>query len=104
MPPKKKKGAVKDNSLESIDQLIKANLEIDALNRELAVKNDIIMRLQNSNKEQTIHIQFLEEKIKKKNVDQFDLTSDMSRQYKTMQSELLSRSKQLEIKNQSYLK
>ena len=50
---------------------------------------------------QNLRIQGLEEKMEKKNIDQFDLTSDMSRQYKLMQSELLTRTRNLETQNNS---
>ena len=45
---------------------------------------------------QTVRIHGLEELFTKKNKDQIDLTSDMSRQYKSMQSELLTKARQLE--------
>jgi hypothetical protein len=57
------------------------------------------MRLQSQIQQQTVRIQGLEEKFTKKNTDQMDLTSDMSRQYKSMQSELLIRTRQLETQN-----
>jgi hypothetical protein len=57
------------------------------------------MRLKSQLQEQTVRIQGLEERFTRKNTDQIDLTSDMSRQYKSMQSELLTRARQLETQN-----
>lgn len=62
------------------------------------------MRLQSQIQQQAIHIQGLEERFTKKNTEQMDLTSDMSRQYKSMQSELLTKTRQLETQNHGLLR
>lgn len=63
-----------------------------------------MLRLQSQIQQQNSRIQGLEERFTKKNSDQFDLTSDMSRQYKSMQSELMTKTRNLETQNQSLSK
>ncbi|KAI8929366.1 hypothetical protein BC831DRAFT_444162 [Entophlyctis helioformis] len=78
------------------DKLLKANLEIDALQRELEMKNDLNARLRQQTNEYRSRVEMLEDQLDIKNQDRLELTSDMSRQYKTMQSEMIAKVNALE--------
>ncbi|KND02179.1 uncharacterized protein SPPG_02668 [Spizellomyces punctatus DAOM BR117] len=105
MPPKKKPGTAgvkkktkekgsSDKQQESFDvteKLVKANVEIDALVRELALQTDLNSRLKMQMDQQKARIAHLEDQLEKKSKDRLDLTSDMGRQYKSMQAEMSSR-------------
>ncbi|TPX70056.1 hypothetical protein SpCBS45565_g02025 [Spizellomyces sp. 'palustris'] len=105
MPPKKKPGTTgvkrktkekgsSDKQQESFDvaeKLVKANVEIDALVRELALQTDLNSRLKMQMDQQKARIANLEDQLEKKSKDRLDLTSDMGRQYKSMQAEMSSR-------------
>jgi hypothetical protein len=49
------------------------------------------MRLRTHAEESRLKLLDLDDKLKQKSKDQLDLTSDMSRQYKTMQSEMIEK-------------
>ncbi|KAJ3089214.1 hypothetical protein HK102_006916 [Quaeritorhiza haematococci] len=83
--------------LDSTEKLTKANLEIDVLVRELETKNEQNVRLREQMAEQRMKIEWLEEQLELRSADRIDLTSDMSRQYKSMQAELTSKINGLEV-------
>ena len=108
MPPKKKKASKKkaagdasSNELTPADKLIRAAMEMDALQRELAIKNDINARLKSQIMDSRGKMAVLEDSLKIKTNDQLELTSDMARQYKSMQSELLETVNRLDAENKS---
>ncbi|KAH6573015.1 hypothetical protein BASA61_009749 [Batrachochytrium salamandrivorans] len=109
MPPKKKpaygkkKTAAKatadlgdstEMSLE--DKLLKAYLEIDSLQHELEMKNDLNIRLRQQLAEHRQHIHTLDDQLEIRTQDRLELTSDMSRQYKSMQAEMVYKVNTLE--------
>ncbi|KAJ3296244.1 hypothetical protein HK104_001809 [Borealophlyctis nickersoniae] len=109
MPPKKKPGSAgskkkkaaagadkSQESLETAETLVKAQTEIDTLLRELELQRDLNARLKTQVSEQKIKIDTMEEQLEHRSQDRLDLTSDMSRQYKTMQAEMISRINGLE--------
>nr|KAJ3422378.1 hypothetical protein HK105_008372 [Polyrhizophydium stewartii] len=119
MPPKKKSAKKKADAKaapeneETIemgleDKLLKAHLEISSLQHELGkhtavvalgqqqMKNDLNARLRGQLQEQRQRIEQLEEMLDIKTQDRIELTLDMSRQYKTMQSEMISKVNALE--------
>lgn len=63
------------------------------------MKNDINLRLKTQVEELRVKVVGFEEVLQQKSADQVDLTSDMSRQYKSMQSELIQRVNELEATN-----
>jgi hypothetical protein len=65
----------------------------------LALKNDVNLRLRNQLSESRMKIDQLEDVLKQRSLDQVDLTSDMARQYKNMQSELIKKLNDVETKN-----
>ncbi|KAJ3047998.1 hypothetical protein HK097_010972 [Rhizophlyctis rosea] len=96
---KKKKAATKEltqDQLDATEKLVQAQAEIDTLLRELELRNDLNARLKLHIAEQKARILALEEQLDHRSQDRLELTSDMSRQYKTMQSEMLSRINMLE--------
>ncbi|KAJ2996201.1 hypothetical protein HDV02_006729 [Globomyces sp. JEL0801] len=102
MPPKKakktKEKPPEEDSPELIlqEKLLKVTIENEALQRELETKNEINGRLRLQIQDQKQRINYLELQIEMRAQDRLDLTSDMSRQYKTMQSELISEVNRLE--------
>ncbi|KAJ3304581.1 hypothetical protein HDV03_002534 [Kappamyces sp. JEL0829] len=101
MSAKGKKGkpaADEDDSadLQIQDKLSKCMLENDALQRELEVKNEINARLRQQVYEHKQKIHHLETQAELRAQDRLDLTSDMARQFKTMQAELISEVNRLE--------
>ncbi|KAJ3311836.1 hypothetical protein HDV04_003576 [Boothiomyces sp. JEL0838] len=63
---------------------------------EVEHKNEINARLRQTIQDQKLRIEHLETILEMRTQDRLDLTSDMSRQYKTMQSELISEVNRLE--------
>ncbi|EGF80763.1 hypothetical protein BATDEDRAFT_88422 [Batrachochytrium dendrobatidis JAM81] len=109
MPPKKSGSAKKkteksapeladtiEMSLE--DQLLKANLEMKSLQYEIEMKNDLNVRLRQQLTEHKQKINGLENLLEMRTQDRLELSSDMSRQYKTMQSEMMTKIESLEKK------
>lgn len=74
-------------------------IEISSLQKELENKNEINARVRQHNQDLKTKINFLEDQLEMRAQDRLDLTSDMSRQYKTMQSELISQLNCLESAN-----
>jgi hypothetical protein len=81
------------------EKYLKSVIENTSLQRELETKNEINARLRQNVFELKMKVQNLEEKLEMRKQDRIDLTSDMSRQYKTMQSELISEINRLESGN-----
>ncbi|KAI8911561.1 hypothetical protein EDD86DRAFT_188568, partial [Gorgonomyces haynaldii] len=81
------------------DKLNKAQMEVDALKRELELKNEMLARTRNNMSLQKDRITELEQLIELQTKDRLDLTSDMSRQYKTMQAELIAKVNILQREN-----
>ncbi|KAI9099923.1 hypothetical protein DFS34DRAFT_616481 [Phlyctochytrium arcticum] len=109
MPPKKKPGSAgkkkkgKEKSsgesvenLEVADKLAKALGEIDTLTRELALQTALNGRMKLQLDQQKANTNELQELLERKSRDRMDLTSDMGRQYKSMQSEMAARIETLE--------
>ncbi|XP_071958214.1 dynein regulatory complex protein 12-like [Antedon mediterranea] len=103
MPPKKKgkgkkKGKKKKDDAElSIEDKYKKTLhEIEALKDHLANRKDLTRRSQVHSEEWKNRMQSAEEALLQHKSDQRDVTTDMTRQYKTMQTEMAMRIHQLE--------
>ncbi|KAI9206019.1 uncharacterized protein BJ171DRAFT_612460 [Polychytrium aggregatum] len=110
MPPKKKPGsagkgkkkAVKNavgdgnGELDVGEKLTKAGVEIDVLIRDLEFKTDLNSRLQSQLTVQKQSMMDMEEQLETRSKDRLELSADMSRQYKCMQSEMASKINQLE--------
>ncbi|KAJ3019077.1 hypothetical protein HKX48_002383 [Thoreauomyces humboldtii] len=100
MPPKKKPGSagakkkgkskepVSLESLETAEKLVKASGELDTLSRELGHQSSLHARTRQAMEDQKARIVELEEQLERKAKDRLDLTSDMGRQYKSMQAEM----------------
>mmetsp|Transcript_24919 Transcript_24919/g.59217 ORF Transcript_24919/g.59217 Transcript_24919/m.59217 type:complete len:196 (-) Transcript_24919:188-775(-) len=90
--PKAKAGAGEEGAeLTPEEQLKKANLRIEALERELVQRTDVTNRaLQAHNEMRQRQAELLADFDKEKQ-DTFAITADMTRQYKMMQEELLRR-------------
>lgn len=109
MPPKKKPGSGKkkgkgkgdDPALpaseqEGVDKLIKAGTEIEILQKELDHSNDLTYRLKHKSLSQRQAIDNLSDQLHLKSLDRIDITSDMTRQYKSMQAEMTAKIENLE--------
>ncbi|KAI8608499.1 hypothetical protein BC830DRAFT_1155005 [Chytriomyces sp. MP71] len=106
MGPKKKGSAKKDKGsakkegnpgeLDSQEKLTKSGVEIDVLLKELEHHSEVNYRLKSSHGVQKAKIENLEVQLEAKQQDRLEITSDMSRQYKSMQSEMTSRINSLE--------
>ncbi|XP_033096753.1 coiled-coil domain-containing protein 153-like [Anneissia japonica] len=103
MPPKqkgkgKKKGKKKkdDAELTIEDKYKKTIHEIEALKDHLANRKELARRSQVHSEEWKGRMHSAEEALVQQKVDQRDVTSDMTRQYKTMQTEMSMRIHQLE--------
>ncbi|KAJ3191161.1 hypothetical protein HK101_008019 [Irineochytrium annulatum] len=96
---KSEKKAPTTTDLEATDKLVKAGVEIEVLLRELEHNNELKDRLASRNGEQKGRIERLEDQLENRNVDRAEITSDMSRQYKSMQAEMMARISALESIN-----
>ncbi|KAI8801534.1 hypothetical protein BJ742DRAFT_836888 [Cladochytrium replicatum] len=111
MPPKKasskpgsaKKKAAKsqgsggDKELEKLqEKLVAANFENDVLKREIEQRNDLNARLKLELAQHRAIIEMLQDQLGMNAQDRVDLTSDMSRQYKSMQAELKTQVQKME--------
>ncbi|KAI8776611.1 coiled-coil domain-containing protein 153-like [Biomphalaria glabrata] len=103
MPPKKKKGKGKkkaskkdDAKLELEDSYKRTLDEIAALKDHLAVRRDLTRRAQSASLDITKRMEETERLLKEHKEDQKDINADMTRQYKTMQTEMGLRIHQLE--------
>jgi chromosome segregation ATPase len=90
---------VDNDELGANDKLLKAQFEVDLLQRELELKNEINARLRGQIHAQNLELDHLRSELELKREDRLDITSDMARQYKTMQSELISEINRLENNN-----
>jgi enoyl reductase-like protein len=90
---------VDSDELGVADKLLKSQLEIESLQRELELKNEINARLRGQIHSQSMELKELRTDQELKRQDRLDITSDMARQYKTMQSELISEISRLENNN-----
>ncbi|KAJ3212088.1 hypothetical protein HDU82_003855 [Entophlyctis luteolus] len=92
-----KDGAKKDAAAsEAADKLQKTTLELDILLRALEHTNTTAERLKSANGEQRNEIARLVSELDEKRADRIDVTADMARQYKCMQSEMMSKINALE--------
>ncbi|KAJ3103185.1 hypothetical protein HDU97_010318 [Phlyctochytrium planicorne] len=82
-----------------VDKLSKAGVEIEVLLKEIEHSSEIKQRLKFKNEEQKEKIDHLEVQIDMKTLDRVEMTSDMSRQYKSMQAEMMARINSLEAAN-----
>ncbi|KAJ3022888.1 UNVERIFIED_CONTAM: hypothetical protein HDU68_008877, partial [Siphonaria sp. JEL0065] len=82
--------------LDSQEKLTKSGLEIDTLLKELEHHNELNYRLKSANGVQRSKIENLEVELEHKQIDRLEITSDMSRQYKSMQSEMTAKINSLE--------
>jgi chromosome segregation ATPase len=78
---------------------LKAQLEIESLQRELELKNEINARLRGQIHLLNQKMNHMQMELDMKSQDRLDITSDMSRQFKTMQTELISEINRLENNN-----
>ncbi|ORY37959.1 hypothetical protein BCR33DRAFT_854415 [Rhizoclosmatium globosum] len=104
MPPKKGKKEKKEKApkgappgdLDSQEKLNKTSLEIDTLLKELEHETLLNDRLKSASQIQRSRIENLTVELENKQVDRLEITSDMSRQYKSMQSEMTAKINSLE--------
>lgn len=102
MSAKKKAKPKQESKVDSVDYemkdlLLKSTLEVANLQRELEVKNEIIIRGKKQIEDQKFAINGLEDMLELKNKDRIDLITDMSRQFKQMQTQLLEKVSMLEV-------
>lgn len=97
MPPKKKgkgkgkKGKKKkknDAELTIEDKYKKTLNEIEALKDHLSLRKQLARRSDSHSEEWKMKMTVAQENLEQQKVDQRDVTSDMTRQYKTMQTEM----------------
>ncbi|KAH9492597.1 hypothetical protein Btru_024030 [Bulinus truncatus] len=99
MPPKKKKGkgkgkrkgkgAKKDDAKLELEDSYKRTLdEIAALKDHLAVRRELTRRAQSASVEISKKMEETERLLEEHKLDQKDINADMTRQYKTMQTEM----------------
>ncbi|KAJ3243850.1 hypothetical protein HDU78_011752 [Chytriomyces hyalinus] len=93
---KSKTATANPADLDSIEQLAKSGVELDILLKELQHSTERNDRLQTHHVSAKAAIQQLEVQLEMKQQDRLEITSDMSRQYKSMQSEMTSRIRSLE--------
>ncbi|KAJ3211677.1 hypothetical protein HDU67_004356 [Dinochytrium kinnereticum] len=84
---------------ELTDKLSKAGVEIEVLLKELEHNNELNERLKAKTGVQKEKIEHLEVQMDLKTWDRVEMTSDMSRQYKSMQAEMMARINSLEASN-----
>ncbi|XP_033641363.1 coiled-coil domain-containing protein 153-like [Asterias rubens] len=105
MPPKKKgkgkgkkgKKKKKNDAELTIEDKYKQTLnEIEALKDHLSSRKDLARRSQSHSEEWKMKMKIAQEDLDQQKTDQRDVTSDMTRQYKTMQTEMGVRVHQLE--------
>ncbi|KAJ3113629.1 hypothetical protein HDU96_003123 [Phlyctochytrium bullatum] len=84
------------------EKLTKAGIEIDVLLKELEHNNEVSGRLKTKAGQQQVKIELLEDQAEIKDADRVEMTSDMSRQYKSMQAEMMARINVLEMQNAEY--
>lgn len=106
MPPKKKKGKKKgkgkkkkdDAELELEDKYRKTMDEIEALKDHLAVRKEIARRSQSHGDEWKAKMTEAREELENKVKDHSAVSADMTRQYKTMQTDLSLRLDEMDSK------
>lgn len=100
MPPKKKgkkKGKKKDEGeLQAEDRMRRANDELEALRDHLAKRKEIARRGQEAGVLLRDHMRAAEDLLRQQQQDQRSVGADMTRQYKTMQTEMSLRVHMLE--------
>ncbi|KAI8592426.1 hypothetical protein BDZ88DRAFT_494390 [Geranomyces variabilis] len=100
MPPKKKPGSAGGSkkgkgkepasleALEIAEKLVKTTTEVETLMRELAFQTSQNNALRAAMEEQRGRLTQLADQLERKAKDRQELTSDMARQYKSMQAEM----------------
>lgn len=88
--------------LDAFDKLAKATLEISALHRELEIKSDIIERQKITVDTQRTKIDDLQACLEQRTQDRIAVTADMTRQYKTIQSQLVDKVNDLQRESLDY--
>ncbi|XP_074652068.1 dynein regulatory complex protein 12-like [Tubulanus polymorphus] len=100
MPPKKKggkkggkkkgkKGKKKDDAGLEIEEKYKKTMqEISALKDHLAIRKELTLRAQSARQDMRSEIEEREEKMKEKEKEAKAVSADMTRQYKTMQTQM----------------
>lgn len=76
------------DGLTAVEKLVKANLEIESLQMQIEHQASINARLKAETGEQRKKLDEMDTILENRNYDRIELTSDMSRQYKSMQTEL----------------
>jgi hypothetical protein len=99
MPPKKdaKKGGEAEPELGPEEMLLRSKLRIESLERELVARSEamnkaVAEQMKMRQKVAEFHQDFVKEK-----QDTFAITSDMTRQYKQMQEDLLRRNNEQQL-------
>ena len=99
MPPKKdaKKGGEAEPELGPEEMLLRSKLRIESLERELVARSEVMNKavaeqMKMRQKVAEFHQDFVKEK-----QDTFAITSDMTRQYKQMQEDLLRRNNEQQL-------
>ena len=99
MPPKKdaKKGGESEPELGPEEMLLRSKLRIESLERELVARSEVMNKavaeqMKMRQKVAEFHQDFVKEK-----QDTFAITSDMTRQYKQMQEDLLRRNNEQQL-------
>eukprot|EP00899_Mesostigma_viride_P018285 jgi/Mesvir1/26458/Mv16133-RA.1 len=99
--PAKKKGAATNNPADFVtpEMLKRAEAEILALQRQLADRQHEVMRARTEEKEWREKVRAMHSLLDEQKEGTLDITTDMSRQYKSMQEQLIRRIDELEEKN-----
>eukprot|EP00762_Andalucia_godoyi_P005349 ANDGO_06742.mRNA.1 hypothetical protein GUITHDRAFT_149716 len=100
MPPKKagkdKKKGGDDDEMSPEEKIQRYERRIEALERFLAMRSEQTFKSKSEQLELSTRVRELHEDFSKEQDDRFAITSDMTRQYKAMQEELITRINVLE--------
>ncbi|OUM68230.1 hypothetical protein PIROE2DRAFT_4108 [Piromyces sp. E2] len=101
MPPKVAKAKTtkkKKEELDFYDKLTKANVTNTTLLHELDDKKDENIRLIEKCKLQDVEMNELKQQLANNTVDRYSITSDMNKQYRQLQNNMITKIKMLEAK------
>ncbi|XP_040902867.1 coiled-coil domain-containing protein 153 [Toxotes jaculatrix] len=101
MPPKKKTKKTTKKNPEKSDTDLEAKyrrsvLDIATLQDRIALQCESVIKVQSDRIDLRRHMRDMEQKLQHERQDHRDVNSDLSRQYKTMQTELTNKVKRLE--------
>jgi hypothetical protein len=99
MPPKKdaKKGGEAEPELGPEELLVRSKLRIESLERELVARSEVMNKAVAEQMKMRQKVSEFHQDIVKEKQDTFAITSDMTRQYKQMQEDLLRRNNEQQL-------